>query len=387
MSQGILGPDINVDNVYIYLADAVRWDSLPETVRSAGSSFKTVAASCATMRAVSSIITGLNAPAHGVRSWTDRLTEPSLLGLEDVNTGYYNPAGGDSGGLNSVLNRESENQLEDIEPPFVYFERDQGGHAPYAGMSYEEMLTDLDQSSAEIQSRYADMVSRSTDRFSERLEVLSNRGLRDSTLIIYLGDHGELLGEQGLVSHSSPIMPELVYVPTVFIHPDLENTDVQSETIGQIDIAPTVLDALGESSSELSPTGVSLFSNTPGARYTDSIHTQSFGGKEREVYRSESLWDESGGHIFTSAVSSFLSPAILAKKAQGWNRKYLQSNPGEIPAALKCMSARHRVSGRPGFSESHARDTIEEIRETKSSSESVDLDEDIEERLEDLGYR
>lgn len=69
----------------------------------------------------------------------------------------------------------------------------------------------------------------------------------DETLLVFTSDHGELLGEDGRVSHLTPVYPEVVCVPTLFVHPDFPDEDEVEQTfMGRVDLLPTVLSALGE---------------------------------------------------------------------------------------------------------------------------------------------
>lgn len=375
---------INVSNVYVYVSDALRWSALPEEVQFSGAAFKTIASACATMRSLSSIFTGVNPPRHGVASWTDQLTEPTLFDLENFTSGFYNPAAGSHGGLSSVFNRESNDELDDIETPFIYLERDQGGHAPYDSYTYDEMVEELSHTRPVLRQHYSEMVESSVKRFQQRLETLSERGLRDDTLIIFLGDHGELLGEHGIVSHSSPPTPELVYTPTVFIHPEIDGGR-RPETIGHIDIAPTVLSALDESLGEQAFDGTNLFESKPGLRYNDAIHKKEFQNTEVTVYHARGLWDGDGGHVFVER-GKLLAPIIGKMKAQGWNWEYWKNNPKEIPTGLWYWSVPYRRHGIPAFSKSKAAERIERIADAEGSAESSKIDDLTRERLEELGY-
>jgi len=59
----------------------------------------------------------------------------------------------------------------------------------------------------------------------------------DRTLVIFTSDHGELLGEYGgLTGHVRPPCPELVYVPTVFIHPLIKNKKTEESIMRHVDL-------------------------------------------------------------------------------------------------------------------------------------------------------
>jgi len=385
MVPGVIGAEIDIDNVYIYLCDALRWSSLSDSMKSRGASFKTIASGCATMKAVSSIVSGVYPPNHGVHTWRDRTTRDTLFDLPEMSIGFHNPAAGEHGGLNRVLGQQDEDTLPDIDPPFFFFERDQGGHAPYRDYTYEEMITELTHDRPELRTYYEEAIEESIDRFDRRLEILSDRDLLADTLIIFLGDHGELLGEYGLVSHSSPIVPEMVYVPTVFVHPELPR-GVQSETIGHVDIVPTVLSALGTTQSKAEFDGVDLFSEQPGFRYTEASHFQRFRNRRIPVFQAAGIWDGDGGHVFNQRGKLF-SPIIGYLKAQGWNRAYWKANLREIPTALSRYSKPHIIYGAPEASKTTASNAVRRIQRSEPSAERIEIDETVEDRLEELGYR
>lgn len=379
------GASVDVDNIYVFVCDALRWSSLPKSMQERGASFKTVASGCATMKAISSIVSGVYPPKHGVSTWHDRLTRQSLFDIPPLSTGFHNQAAGDKGGLSSVLDQTSEDTLAEIEPPFFYLERDKGGHAPYENFTYEEMIAQLDHQAAELRSYYTEAVADSIERFNDRLDILAERELLDDTLVIFLGDHGELLGEYGLVSHSSPPVPELVYVPVVFLHPDLLS-GIQPDTIGHVDIAPTALSALDIKFDKEQFDGVDLFTERPGYRFNDSSHLQTVRGRRFTLYYAAGIWDGDGGHVFNRKGKA-LSPLVGWRTAQGWNRAYWKANPTQIVTALSRYVIPHLEYGSPGFSKSEADDAISEIRDADATAQTVEINDDVEQRLKDLGYR
>lgn len=376
-------PDI--ENVYIFVSDALRWASLPTELEGYGRTFKTVASGCATMKAVSSILSGLNPPRHGVQTWRDKLTQRTVFDIPGVTAGFANPAAGESGGLSVVLDHDGGDDVASVETPFVFLERDQGGHAPYADYSYQEMITSLDHDHSELLEHYEREVERSVERFDERLDTLKDRGILDDTLVVFLGDHGELLGEYGTVSHTSPPVPELVYVPTIFVHPDLPS-GVADQTIGHVDLAPTIFSAMDADARESSFDGVDLFESVPGPRYNDANHHQQIGGKRRALYLASGMWDGDGGHVFTHRGKP-IAPLIGLLKAKGWNRAYWRSNPREIPRAMSRYVKPHYEYGDPDVTRQEAAEQVEKIRSEEGTSDDAEIDDDVQQQLADLGYR
>lgn len=377
--------ETSIENVYIFISDALRWSALPKSMRDRGLTFKTVASGCATMKSVSSIVSGVYPPTHGVVTWRDRLSLETLFDMPGLSSGFFDGAAGEYGGLSQVLGQESADTLDEIEPPFFYLERDAGGHAPYGEYTYDEMIREVEQTRSTLQSYYDREIEQSIERFDARLDLLTDRGLLDDTLVIFLGDHGELLGEYGLVSHTSPPVPELVYVPTIFIHPDLP-TGLRPETIGHVDLAPTIRSVLDVSGPRRADDGVDLCSEQPGVRYNDAGHYLKLRGRRIPVYQAAGIWDGDGGHVFTRR-GTFMGPILGYRKGQGWNRAYWQRNPKTIPAAIRRYLSRHTTYGAPNFSKSEADAVLAEIRDADATAERMQIEDEVQQQLEDLGYR
>lgn len=87
--------------------------------------------------------------------------------------------------------------------------------------------------------RYAD------DRTREFLEGLRGRGVLDDVLLVVAADHGEEFDEDGRWGHSRAVRNTLVHVPLIVRFPGERWRGELDRVIGNVDIAPTVLDFLG----------------------------------------------------------------------------------------------------------------------------------------------
>lgn len=76
-------------------------------------------------------------------------------------------------------------------------------------------------------------------------QFLKQQGLYDTSLIILAADHGESLGEHGEQSHGFFIYEPTVHVPLIIRAPFSFPRSRVSHTVELIDLAPTILDALG----------------------------------------------------------------------------------------------------------------------------------------------
>jgi hypothetical protein len=137
--EAILGT-LNIQNVFVYVGDAVRWDFRPSAVTDRGSTYRTVAASIHSPTSFATLVTGRHPPAHGVSSFENRLPEsvPRLFDLEGYETRFVNSVIEQQDGTDpifSVLDVEPTHTkpFENLSEPFISIERGPGGHAPYTG--------------------------------------------------------------------------------------------------------------------------------------------------------------------------------------------------------------------------------------------------------------
>jgi hypothetical protein len=133
------------------------------------------------------------------------------------------------------------------------------GHHPYetpAPGPFPE-LTEVD--------RYHNALHYADQALGELLDGLRRRGLERSTLFVILGDHGEAFGEHpGNVGHTLAVYEENLRVPLLFAAPGLLHAPLRcARTTSLVDVAPTVLDLLGQSAPQAWQ-GRSLLDPAPG---------------------------------------------------------------------------------------------------------------------------
>jgi len=79
------------------------------------------------------------------------------------------------------------------------------------------------------------------------LDGLRARGLYDRTMFVIFGDHGEAFGQHsGNAGHTFFLYDENVRVPLLIVIPGVTNGPLRSSSVASlVDVAPTMLDALG----------------------------------------------------------------------------------------------------------------------------------------------
>ncbi len=83
-------------------------------------------------------------------------------------------------------------------------------------------------------------------QFGRIIETLEETGQLDNTIIIFTSDHGELLGDHGLLFKGCRFFEALVHVPLIISWPKKwQKNRVSHALVESIDIAPTILEAAG----------------------------------------------------------------------------------------------------------------------------------------------
>jgi arylsulfatase A-like enzyme len=118
-----------------------------------------------------------------------------------------------------------------------------------------------DPKALESLNRRYERALRSTDRSISRfLDDLKKRGLWDRTVVVVTADHGELLGEHGLLGHTEGLYEPILRVPMYVRHPRYPRSagTKVSALVERIDLAPTLLESGGASVDGLELQGRSL---------------------------------------------------------------------------------------------------------------------------------
>jgi hypothetical protein len=102
----------------------------------------------------------------------------------------------------------------------------------------------LDPSTIAPETRYGLLVKRADQLVGKLVETIDRRGLRDRTLIVVLGDHGEGFGDKGVRQHDNNYYEESLRVPLVFAGPGVEPREL-AQNVSLMDVTPTLLGLLG----------------------------------------------------------------------------------------------------------------------------------------------
>ncbi|HTE17330.1 MAG TPA: sulfatase [Armatimonadota bacterium] len=97
---------------------------------------------------------------------------------------------------------------------------------------------------AEYYRRYAETLLAVDESVGRITGLLRERGLADSTIVMFMGDNGFAFGEHGLIDKRTAYEPSM-RVPLLMAGGGLPAGRTVEEVVANIDIAPTVLEAAG----------------------------------------------------------------------------------------------------------------------------------------------
>jgi arylsulfatase A-like enzyme len=121
------------------------------------------------------------------------------------------------------------------------------------------------------------------------LDHLQQRGLMDTTLVVFTTDHGELMGDHGLIFKGPFFFQSLLNIPLIVRMPG-GKPGVVPGLAAHVDLVPTVLDCLGLEAPPYLP-GLSLKGQLDGERQParDTVLTEfrPFGGPNMKVLHTD----------------------------------------------------------------------------------------------------
>ena len=90
------------------------------------------------------------------------------------------------------------------------------------------------------------MIALIDDVVGELMAVLDETGQRRDTIVLFMSDHGEMLGDHGLIYKGARFYEGLVHVPMIFSLPGKVREGVVAQGLVElVDIPQTLLEAVG----------------------------------------------------------------------------------------------------------------------------------------------
>jgi arylsulfatase A-like enzyme len=185
--------------------------------------------------------------------------------------------------------------------------------------------------------------------FGDLLDDLAQRGLRDDTLVIVVADHGELLGEDGLVDHQLSLREELLHVPLVIRWPRMVRPGRVPEPVSLTEIKPW-LDSLARGRVPAwspSPDRALEVIDSEYARPVDLVDFVRAHGRDAAAIdvRLAAAWRRDGAGGQKLVLRDGANPRLFRIPANGREEAWVDP-PEELVAALSRALEHERALGR-----------------------------------------
>jgi arylsulfatase A-like enzyme len=129
-----------------------------------------------------------------------------------------------------------------------------------------EMLAAVpDRGDGELGRRYRALARHVDTEIGRLLDELDRRGLADRTIVVFLSDHGESLGEDDRLpdNHGLVVYGALTRIPLAFRVPGVAAAEAL-EPVGILDVAPTLLALVGATGAMTEVDGIALVEDLAG---------------------------------------------------------------------------------------------------------------------------
>ena len=214
------------------------------------------------------------------------------------------------------------------------------------------------------------------DRQVGRLvEALDEKGALDETLLVFTSDHGESLGEHEEETHAVFIYESTIRIPLIFRYPPkLPAGKVHTQSVRSVDLMPTILGLAGQAPTKVQGTDLSkalLSSNPPPAlpQYSESLYPElAFGMAPLHGLRLDD-WTY-----------------IRAPRAELYNRATDPAEEHNLLGLAKDAPGAAEAQRRAGELDQLLSKYLEESKRFGFVARAEPLDDDTVEMLQALGY-
>lgn len=144
--------------------------------------------------------------------------------------------------------REYAERFDAADMPGPYFrESDLEQQAKLSSVEFQDEARTPEQHDARAkQARYYAMIAQLDEQFGRVLAALDESGQRDNTMIVFTSDHGESLGDHGLMYKGCRFYEGLTRVPLIFSWPAGFGSGLVSDALVELlDLSATIVEAAG----------------------------------------------------------------------------------------------------------------------------------------------
>jgi len=205
--------------------------------------------------------------------------------------------------------------------PFFAWVHYSDPHAPY--LQHKGFKFD---SGGMNSSNYDSEVAYTDHSIGLLLDKLESTGLSSRTLIIFISDHGESLGEHNYIGHGRDVYQPSLHVPFALIGPGIAAGKREGAGIQLLDLAPTVLSYAGvRAKAPMEGLDLMPFIRGEAAWPERTLYFETYPGAAPQVPGAEKMLDKPiwvGSRHGTEKL-------LFSVRYQKWEKYDLASDPGE----------------------------------------------------------
>ncbi len=148
---------------------------------------------------------------------------------------------------------------------------------------------------------YYAVISYLDHEFGRVVDYLKANGLYDDTIIVFLSDHGDMLGAHGLCTKGVGTAYEEVYNIPLIVKPvnGVSGVEDSRTVVGMVDVAPTLLEAcgIGPLADAQGESFLPILNGATADKERSSAYAEFYG--QRFVYTQRIVWYENWKYVFS----------------------------------------------------------------------------------------
>jgi arylsulfatase A-like enzyme len=256
-------------------------------------------------------------------------------------------------------------------PPDEYVRAPGDGSIPTSrrlklnGRMHEDPSAMTERDRRDLRALYDGEVRYMDDHLGRLLDELASRDLLGDTLVVVTSDHGELFGEYGQYGHPPLLQDELMRIPLVLTGPTVTSGTSVARQTALVDLAPTVSSLLGfdSDSAWVGQDTTTFFNDDAAAESRELIlGDRTVIGCQTSEWRLIQ-WVDADGRLNVSDEWELWDRTT--------NERVALDDHANVVGRLRDSLSAYR----------------ELVQETEERLPEVEADDDVENRLEALGYR
>ncbi len=175
-------------------------------------------------------------------------------------------------------NQYSDELIDSPKVPFIPVEK-RDAHSQSLYYHYgQDKCTLSDEDYRRARRGYYGMITHIDDLFGKLLDALDEAGFKDTTMVMFSSDHGDMIGERGMWFKKTLFNPA-IQVPMIVAHPSFKTHRVNAP-VSLLDVFPTLLDVAGVKADQITTRfdGKSLLPALQGREISGPIYAEHIDG-------------------------------------------------------------------------------------------------------------